>query len=52
MISRRCAYWRSLLGLPETANTGTVSVRLLRSQPLNVDQLQALMERVSRKEPL
>jgi hypothetical protein len=52
MISRSCAYWRSLLGLPATANTTKVSIRLPRSQPLNVGQLRGLMERVSRKEPL
>jgi hypothetical protein len=52
MISRRCAYWLSLLGMPETSNTSTISVRLPRSQRFDVEQLQGLMRRVSRQEPL
>jgi hypothetical protein len=50
MISRRCAYWVSLLKMPESSNTSKVSVRLPRSQQFNVEQLQRLMERVSRQE--
>jgi hypothetical protein len=52
MISRRCAYWLSLLGMPETSNTRSVSVRLPRAQRFDVEQLQGLMQRVSRQEPL
>jgi hypothetical protein len=52
MISRRCADWLSLLGLPETANTRSVSLRLPRAQQFTVDALRGLMERVSREEPL
>ena len=52
MISRRCAYWVSLLGMAETSNTSKVSIRLPRSQQFNVDQLQGLMQRVARQEPL
>jgi hypothetical protein len=52
MISRRCAYWLSLLGMPETSNTSSVSVRLPRAQRFDVEQLQGLMQRVSRQEPL
>jgi Domain of unknown function (DUF4365) len=52
MISRRCAYWASLLGMPETSNTRSVSVHLPRSQRFDVEQLQRLMQRVSRQEPL
>jgi hypothetical protein len=52
MISRRCAYWLSLFGLPDTANTTTVSIRIPRSQPLDVAQLRGLMARASRKESL
>jgi hypothetical protein len=50
MISRRCAYWISLSGMPESQNRRTVSVRLPRSQQFTVDQLQSLMRRISRKE--
>jgi hypothetical protein len=52
MISRRCAYWVSLLGMPARPNTRSVSVRLPRSQPFNVPQLRGLMQRVARREPL
>jgi hypothetical protein len=52
MISRRCAYWVSLVGMPETPNTRSVSVRLPRAQQFNVQQLQGLMQQVARQEPL
>ena len=52
MISRRCAYWASLLGMRETSNTSKISVRLPRSQQFNVEQLQGLMQRVSSQERL
>jgi hypothetical protein len=52
MISRRCAYWASLLGMSETTNTSKISVRLPRSQQFDVGQLQGLMQRVSRQERL
>jgi hypothetical protein len=52
MISRRCAYWVSLLGMQDTPNTKTVTVRLPRSQLFSVDSLRGLMERASRKEAL
>ena len=52
MISRRCAYWASLLGMPERDNVSSVSVRLPRLQRFDVEQLQGLMQRVSREVPL
>jgi Domain of unknown function (DUF4365) len=52
MIVKRSAYWASLAGEPERSNTTSVSVRLPRSQRFTVDQLQELMKRVSREEPL
>ena len=52
MISRWCAYWVSPLGMAATSNTSNISVRLPRSQQFNVEQLQGLMRRVSRQEPL
>jgi hypothetical protein len=52
MISRRCAYWVSLLGMPERPNTSSVSVRLPRSQRFDVEQLQGLIQRVSSEVPL
>jgi hypothetical protein len=52
MISRRCAYYLSLLGQPDSSNTTTVTVRLPRTQCLTATNLREMMERVSRKEPL
>jgi hypothetical protein len=52
MIARRSAYWASLAGKPATANKTRVSIRLPRSQRFDVEQLQELMKRVSRQEPL
>jgi hypothetical protein len=52
MISRRCAYWASLLGMSDTSNTSKVSIRLPRSQQFNVAQLQGLMRRISSQERL
>jgi hypothetical protein len=44
MISRRCTYWLSLLGMPERGNASSVSVRLPRSQRFDVEQLQGLID--------
>ncbi len=52
MISRRCAYWISLLGRAETTNVKTISVNLPRTQRFDVIQLRSLMERVARQERL
>lgn len=47
MISRRCAYWVSLLGLPGKPNSSRVSVRLPRTQRFDVEQLKGIMERIA-----
>jgi hypothetical protein len=52
MISRRCAYWTTLAGSPETENSTSVSVRIPRSQQFTADQLHNLMLRISRQESL
>lgn len=52
MISRRCAYWTSLSGMPETRNARTVSISLPRSRQFSVAQVQGMMRRISRKEGL
>lgn len=52
MISRRCAYWLSLLGQPEVGNAKTVTVQVPRKNCLTVENLQALMQRASRRQPL
>jgi hypothetical protein len=52
MISRNCAYWTSLLGMPETQNTRKVSIRLPRSRRFSVDHIREMMRRISRGEDL
>lgn len=52
MISRRCAYYRSLLGEPPTENRETLTVHLPRQNLLTVPALTDLMKKVSRREPL
>jgi hypothetical protein len=49
---RRCGYWATLLGLPETVNTSRVTVRLPRVNVFDVAGLRSLMGRAARKEPL
>jgi hypothetical protein len=49
---RRCGYWVSLAGQPDTTNRRTVSVRIPRSQVFDTAQLRALMGRANRGEPL
>jgi hypothetical protein len=50
MITRRCAYWLSLLGSPDTKNKTNVTVHLPRANCLTVESLRGIMEAVSRKE--
>jgi hypothetical protein len=46
LLVRYCGYWLSLDGEPATANTTSVTVRMLRSQIFNGEQLTAMMLRV------
>lgn len=50
LIAKRCAYWVSLRGAPESANDKSQTVYVLRSQRLSPDGLTALMTRFSRRE--
>lgn len=52
LLIHHCAYWVSLRGYAETDNSRTVTVDIPREQIFNVENLQALMERVSRRAPL
>ncbi len=50
---RRCGYWTSLMGMPESANKGDkVSVHLPRANVFDVAGLRGLMGRAGRGEPL
>lgn len=44
---RRCGYWLSLRGMPDTTNTTSISVQLPRAQKFNVEQLSAILDRVA-----
>lgn len=52
MCLRRCAYWYSLFGLPDTTNTDTVRVSIPRSASFSPENLREMMERVNRGEQL
>ena len=42
---RKCAYWMSLEGCPETSNTSSVTVQLPLSNVFNVEQLTGMMQK-------
>jgi hypothetical protein len=41
MVLRKCAYWQSLSGFPETDNTSTVAVKIPTSQVFDCNALHA-----------
>ncbi len=43
---RRCGYWVSLRGMPETTNTSTVTLNIPRMQLFNPDGLRSIMSRI------
>jgi Domain of unknown function (DUF4365) len=45
LVLRRCAYWASLNGLPETQNTDTVTVSIEDKNRFDVEGLRGLMVR-------
>jgi hypothetical protein len=51
LVSRRCAYWVSLHGAPET-DVGSRTVYIPRANLLSVESLRAVMTRFSRREVL
>jgi Domain of unknown function (DUF4365) len=44
---KRCAYWVSLRGQPQTTNQTTVTVYLPRTNIFSVDALKTLMQRIA-----
>jgi len=50
LISRRCAYWLSLRGAPESQNKTHQTVYLPKANLLSVESLLALLTRFSRRE--
>lgn len=52
LVLRRAGYWTALRGLPSSSNTSSVRVRLPRSQVFDVDNVRALLARISRQEEI
>jgi hypothetical protein len=52
LLMRRCAYWTSILGSPETANVATVSISIDISKRFDVDTLISLMQKSRDGAPL
>ncbi len=52
LVLRRCGYWLSLRGLPDTSNSQTCRVHIPRANVLNVAGLTGLMTRLDRGETL
>ena len=51
-IIRKCAYWISLKGMPDTSNTASVTVRIPRQNLLTPASLTQLMLKVANEEDL
>jgi hypothetical protein len=51
LTMRRCAYWVSLRGKPETTNEASVTIRLPGMQQFTVAALQSLMDQVGAGSP-
>lgn len=43
LVMRRCAYWASVRGLPETENAETVTVDVPRHQVFSMEELSGIM---------
>jgi hypothetical protein len=52
LVARRCAYWVSLRGAPDSPNQATQTVYVPRRQQLSPDGLKDIMTRCSREEAL
>ncbi len=44
LIIRRCAYWKSLRGMPDTSNTTTLAIPISRDDVFDVPTVVRLME--------
>ena len=50
LVAKRCAYWVSLHGAPESTNAGTQTVYIPRANVLSPTGLLDVMTRLSRRE--
>jgi hypothetical protein len=51
LLLRRCAYWKSLLGMPET-DKGSIAIHIEKANIFDVPTLRALMEKSRSGTPL
>jgi Domain of unknown function (DUF4365) len=49
---KRCAYWTSLRGQPESTNQTTVTVYIPRTNIFSVDALKNIMQQVAKGETI
>jgi hypothetical protein len=47
LIMRKCAYWMSLRGYPETPNDKSVTIRIPRRNLFSVQNLQDIMDKIN-----
>ena len=52
LVLRRCGYWISLAGEPESSNTTSVTVHIPRENRFTVESLSELMEKISKGQAL
>ena len=52
LITRKCAYWVSLKGMPDTQNTTTISIQVPKANILSPENLHSILLRISRLEEL
>jgi hypothetical protein len=52
LVLRRCAFWRSLLGEPDSTHEKYQEVRISRARPFTGEALRGLMLSVSRQEDI
>lgn len=51
-LLKKCGYWISLKGKPETENTKTITVDIPRQNILTPSSMKFIMEKIARKEDL
>ena len=51
LILRRCAFWASLNGFPETTNSHSVTIPIRENNFFDIDALRQLMERARTGDP-
>ena len=49
---KKCAYWISLKGKPETTNTSTISIDIPKENVLTKDELKSIMVKIANRKSL